>query len=254
MYNSIMHIAEDSNFYVMESPTVGEDDTMFHRHEERTAKSLMAAFWLLGLFNHASYVIMIASAKTISEGGTGMVFLANTIPGMLIKISAPYWFDYVSYERRMLIAFACMVGSFGMVASSEATAGKLFGVLLGSVKTGLGEASLLAAAGKCDTTGRGHCISAFSSGTGAAGFFGFFWKFVWNEWLQLSMATTLWLAQSIAVLYIWIFWKYLHTHLVELEQKGYAQTEDEQRPLELAPYHVSPISKRQHEFIPERIT
>jgi battenin len=227
-------------------PSLSETDDEVERmpcgHEDPGVLSLTLTFWLLGLFNNASYVIMIASAKTISEGGTGMVFLANIVPSMLIKLTAPYWFDYVSYERRMLVAFACMVCSLGMVAASEATVGKLAGVLLGSIQGGLGEASLLAAAGKCDMTGRGRCITGFASGTGFAGIFGFLWKFVLNEWMACSMATTLWLAQSIAVLYIGIFWKYLHPHLVGTGGAMYSQIEDEQLPLDITPCHDHPSS------------
>lgn len=192
------------------------------------------AFWFLGVFNNASYVIMIASAKTISEGGTAVVFLANIFPSMLIKLTAPYWFDHVSYERRMLLAVGCMIASFGLVASmsgggssgnsdfttssstgmTTTTALQLLGVALGSMQSGLGEASLLAAAGNCDTTGSGTYISYFSSGTGFAGVFGFLWKFWWNGVWGCSMSTTLWLAQILALAYIGIFWIYLRPHLL----------------------------------------
>ncbi|CAB9500710.1 Protein BTN1 [Seminavis robusta] len=200
--------------------------------------SLAVAFWLLGLFNNSSYVIMIASAKTISEGGTALVFLANVVPSMCIKLTAPYWFDYVSYEHRMLVAFGCMVGSFAMVASSVVPSIQLLGVALGSAQSGLGEASLLAAAGKCDASGK--CIAGFSSGTGLAGVFGFLWKFVWNEWIQLSMKTTLWLAQSLAVLYICIFWKSLRPFLTQAPPTTITATE-EIEPLEMTTYQT-PLS------------
>ncbi|CAB9520092.1 Protein BTN1 [Seminavis robusta] len=178
---------------------------------EQPPAMLALAFWLLGLLNNAAYIIMIASAKTISEGGTALVFLANVLPAMCVKLSAPYWFDHVSYYHRILIAFWTMVLSFGMVASGTSVGVQLLGVALCSVHTGLGESSLLAAAGKCDASGR--CIGAFSSGTGLAGVFGFFWKFIWNEWMNLSMRTTLWLAQSLSLLYIYIYWKMLHPYL-----------------------------------------
>ena len=213
------------------------------RANNETSTSLMIAFWWLGLFNNASYVIMNASAKTISDGGTGLVFLANIVPGMLVKLTAPYWFDFVSYERRMTIAFVCMVGSLGMVASSKATMGKLVGVLLGSLQGGLGEASLLAAAGKCESSGQGRCVTSFASGTGFAGVFGFLWKFMWNEWMHQSMATTLWLAQLIALLYIGVFWRYLHPHLAMTGQAFYTQIEDEHQLLQVGAGHPSALSR-----------
>lgn len=51
---------------------------------------------------------------------------------------------------------------------------ELFGVALGSLGGGMGEASLLALAGKLDDD-HGGLITAFSSGTGLAGVFGFAW-------------------------------------------------------------------------------
>ena len=64
----------------------------------RAARSLVA-FWLLGLLNNASFVIMIASAKSIASGGVGFVYLADTLPGFALKASAPFWFERVSYAR-----------------------------------------------------------------------------------------------------------------------------------------------------------
>jgi len=51
----------------------------------------VTAFWLLGLINNATYVIMLAGAKEISEGGIGLVYLANIVPTFFIKITGPYW-------------------------------------------------------------------------------------------------------------------------------------------------------------------
>ena len=39
-------------------------------------------FWLLGLLNNASYVIMIASAKSIDAGGVAVVYLVAIGPGL----------------------------------------------------------------------------------------------------------------------------------------------------------------------------
>lgn len=252
-----------------ETETEQEDDgIVYHASSSSSFSSAFVmglAFWVLGLLNNTPYVIMIASAKTISEGGTGLVFLANVVPSLAIKISAPYWFDWVSYQRRMVAAFGLMVLSFGMVASlsTERTAGsegtfsiiticKLLGVAMASSQCGLGEASLLAAAGKVDTSGRGVCITCFSSGTGLAGVFGFLWKFVFNERFHFSMATTLWLAQSLALAYITIFIKYLHSHLDEDAGDYHDALREEEQPLELTTYSDNP-DRRENNSNPEPI-
>eukprot|EP00537_Pseudo-nitzschia_pungens_P018872 CAMPEP_0172411158 /NCGR_PEP_ID=MMETSP1061-20121228/77252_1 /TAXON_ID=37318 /ORGANISM="Pseudo-nitzschia pungens, Strain cf. pungens" /LENGTH=687 /DNA_ID=CAMNT_0013147365 /DNA_START=423 /DNA_END=2486 /DNA_ORIENTATION=- len=244
------------------------------------ARRLALMFWTMGVLNNVGYVIMIAAAKSISEGGVALIFLANIVPSLAIKASAPYWFEKVSYERRLLVAMACMVASFFVVASfSESLGWQLCGVAFGSAQAGLGEATLLALAGKIDgrlgmaaeteteteimqteteilqtetetqtTAGpprasfldggeidsdegafavaafaaeditdrsrhksrskpkqkqkqKGVCLNSFSSGTGFAGVFGFFWKWFWNNLVGLSLSTTLWLAMVLAAVY-----------------------------------------------------
>jgi battenin len=190
-----------------EADIAGDENDILTPPTVSSSRYLHACFWFLGLLNNASYVIMIACAKNISEGGTAMVFLANVGPSLLVKLSAPYWFDHVSYQRRMLFGTLAMISSFSLVASnsSESYSGKftlawsLLGVALGSVQTGLGEASLLALAGKCDgkttsTSSKAQCLTCFSSGTGMAGVFGFFWKWLWTDFLGFSVSTMLWLA------------------------------------------------------------
>ena len=60
-----------------------------------------AGFWIIGLMNNSSYVIMNAGATEISKGGVGLVYLANIVPCFFINLSAPYWFDKVSCNTRV---------------------------------------------------------------------------------------------------------------------------------------------------------
>lgn len=158
-----------------------------------------APFWVLGLLNNTTFVIMIASAKSISEGGTALVFISSVLPGLFVKLSAPFWFDRVSYRIRLGVGSALMAACFLVVGvfSGRNVAMELFGVALCSLQGSLGEASLLALAGKLDSrceafnTGeepredpggetrkrkKGIYITAFSSGTGLAGVAGFAYK------------------------------------------------------------------------------
>lgn len=128
------------------------------------------AFWTLGILNNIPYVVMIAGAKSISEGGTALVFVSNVLPSLCVKLSAPYWFDKVSYSRRISIASFLMSSSFLTVAFFGYLESKrkydhedisdggfnfnvfmqLVGVGLCSAQGGLGEASLLALSGRVD--------------------------------------------------------------------------------------------------------
>mmetsp|Transcript_13625 Transcript_13625/g.31938 ORF Transcript_13625/g.31938 Transcript_13625/m.31938 type:complete len:700 (+) Transcript_13625:433-2532(+) len=204
-------------------------------------RGLGVYFWIAGVINNVGYVIMIAAAKAISEDAVGLVFLANILPAMVVKASAPYWFEKVPYDTRLLVATTLMVASFVTVAASSSGSDsshprssalfwQLTGVACASAQGGLGEASLLALAGKIDgesaalddallaagsdgpsshrpgekatTSGKGTCLNGFSSGTGFAGVFGFFWKWFFNNWLGLSLSVTLWLATILAVGYL----------------------------------------------------
>ena len=141
------------------------------------ASKAVRSFWLLGLLNNSPWVLMLAVATNISAGGVALVFLANQIPGLLVKVSAPYWFHRVSYRTRMLVTAVTMgtacflVGCGGLyrdeMAEAEAEnndqtpkdvdgqswglALELFGVSFVSFSCSLGEASLLALAGKFDS-------------------------------------------------------------------------------------------------------
>eukprot|EP00554_Chaetoceros_debilis_P012763 CAMPEP_0194120850 /NCGR_PEP_ID=MMETSP0150-20130528/44668_1 /TAXON_ID=122233 /ORGANISM="Chaetoceros debilis, Strain MM31A-1" /LENGTH=506 /DNA_ID=CAMNT_0038813047 /DNA_START=55 /DNA_END=1572 /DNA_ORIENTATION=+ len=134
------------------------------------------AIWMLGALNNMPYVIMLAAAKSISEGGTALVFLANIVPGLFVKISGPYWFHKVSYSKRIKAGSVLMSLSFLLVAwfsgesdvdeggggdgGDEEESGnrlgfnvimQLFGVALCSIQGSMGEASLLAICGKIDS-------------------------------------------------------------------------------------------------------
>jgi len=169
----------------------------------------------MGLLNNSAYVVMIAGAKSISEGGTALVFLCNVFPSLLVKLSAPCWFHLIGYKARIYlcaILFAmsfCMVGFYADIDVEEDSNQssryieemELMGVALSAFGGGLGEASLLALAGRYDINQEGVNLTAFSSGTGLAGVFGFLWVEVFHEWLGWSFTTTLLLANILALLY-----------------------------------------------------
>lgn len=65
--------------------------THFGKHRRKIAVRNSVAFFLLGLINNSSYVIMIALAKDIMPSAVGWVFLVNVLPTVVVKVSAPYW-------------------------------------------------------------------------------------------------------------------------------------------------------------------
>ncbi|GMI04990.1 hypothetical protein TrRE_jg11999 [Triparma retinervis] len=134
---------------------------------------IISGFFLLGLLNNASYVIMIAGAKSISEGSVALVFLCNVLPSFLCKLTSPVWFHRVEYKKRINACVLLMSASFVVVAVGEDYKLKLLGVCFASLQSGLGEASILALSSLYPSPVL--CLTSFSSGTGFAGIFGFAW-------------------------------------------------------------------------------
>ena len=65
-------------------------------------------FFVLGVLNNASYVLMLASATEIASSGIAMVYLVVNLPGLVVKASAPYFFEQVSYRARAVGCGAAM--------------------------------------------------------------------------------------------------------------------------------------------------
>ncbi|CAK9008638.1 Protein BTN1 [Durusdinium trenchii] len=165
-----------------------------HRMRERCRPYRMyIAFWILGLLNNFLWVTMNAGANSINKAGIGMVYLANVVPSLTMKLTGPYWFHFVSYRVRMVWMALLMVLSLGTVAWGESPYLKLVGVAFCSVACGMGEASLLAMASFYDAQ---VCLSAWSSGTGFSGIAGYLWSLTFDGLdicFQVQLMVALWI-------------------------------------------------------------
>eukprot|EP00466_Bigelowiella_natans_P012421 jgi/Bigna1/68349/fgenesh1_pg.6_\ len=171
----------------------------------------LVTFFLLGLINNSSFVIFAASAKEIASSDVGLVYLCASVPSFCIRISAPYWFDRVSYKTRIACATILMAASFTGVAFAPYQWLQLLAVMLSSGQQGLGEASFLSL---CSRFGN-KSLTAWSSGTddsdddeeeGVAGLFGYAWIIVFKTWIGLEFRYILLLANILAVGYAITFW------------------------------------------------
>lgn len=225
------------------------------------------------------YVIMLAIAKHVSEGSTGIVFIANTCPGLLVKLSSPYWFDRVSYRQRLQAASLCMAVAFFWMAVQEGQLlGQLCGVALVSLQIGMGEASLLALAGKYDkkaetrrrptdtsntSSNNKRCLLGFATGTGLAGPMGFLWKIALTEWFGWTIPHMLLLGIVLAVFY-WVLFVaalYLgdhvdaddvtssHGHMPVGNSEDSEEEEAEERPAHYEEV-TSPVDDNEQEMMP----
>jgi battenin len=228
------HVAYDpisiEQSYPLSNSSEGIESLSPPPDDDASKKTL--AFFALGVLNNTSYVIMLAAAKHLSEGGTAVVYIVNVLPGLLVKLSAPYWFHRVSYRLRVSTAAAFMALAFVITGNAERQSSHnswlpFVGVAFVSMQCALGEASLLAAAGKCDSKRQQRdearpddedlhnapkttFLTAWASGTGVAGVVGYLWNVAGTEWLHISEATTLTagvvLAFSYALIYRMVLW------------------------------------------------
>lgn len=168
----------------------------------RLSSRVRVAFFLLGLLNNVTYVVMIAGANTISSAAVGLVFLAAVGPSLLLKLSAPHWFHLVSYSVRAAACALLASASLLVVATTRSRIPQLCGVALSSLQSGLGEASMLALAG---AVGGAEPVALWSSGTGAAGVAGFAWVAGLHQALGISFPATLLAGNVFAVAWVWTF-------------------------------------------------
>jgi battenin len=186
------------------------------------------AFWLLGLVNNMAYVIMMAGANDIASGGVGLVYFFDVFPSLMIQITAPYWFQYISYRDRTILGALCMTTSFLLVALGDGSLLlQLIGVFFGGLQSGIGEATFLGLASFYHSR---KCLTAWASGTGLAGLAGYAWKTIFNVVFGLSFSGTLLSACIFPIVYIFLFVEVLETsHLPVPQTKWYGNLHDQRK-------------------------
>ena len=132
-----------------------------------------AAFLILGLMNNLAWVTTNANAGDIYPGGVGIVYAVNSVPEIVIKITAPYWWHLTTYRAKIIVVGSCFLANLVLVGSNMQipTAWKLVGVALSDLGSGLGESSVLALTQHFDNPSL--MLTAWSSGTGFAGVVGY---------------------------------------------------------------------------------
>ncbi|XP_077303552.1 battenin [Lithobates pipiens] len=151
----------------------------------------LAAFWLLGLCNNFAYVVMLSAAHDIlrtetnetstvnvtnssssrydcNQISTAAVLLADILPTLVIKFTAPFYIEQIPYNYRVCVCVITAASSFLLVSFSTDIAVSLLGVIFASVSSGLGEITFLSLTAFFYS----DVVSYWSSGTGGAGILG----------------------------------------------------------------------------------
>ncbi|KAL4105266.1 hypothetical protein QTP88_020523 [Uroleucon formosanum] len=187
----------------------------------------LASFWILGLCNNFGYVVMLSSAHDILKSNsatpgvnetvsinstqdifkrecnhlsTGVILLADILPGLLIKIFSPFLALYVN--RRLSLCIALTTASFLTVAKAKTELVAALGVALTSMASGLGETTLLSYMVNYERS----VVTSWASGTGAAGILGALTYAGLTGIFHLSPSTTMYLMLLVPFLMGVSFW------------------------------------------------
>ncbi|MCJ8739100.1 hypothetical protein PDJAM_G00043350 [Pangasius djambal] len=172
-----------------------------------------SGFWLLGLCNNFAYVVMLSAAHDIlkqqeshnatvptpdllhSHSGnssnssrydcnpvsTAAVLLADILPTLVIKLTAPFVIHKMPYGFRILVCVATAATSFLVVSFSSTVWMSILGVIFASVSSGLGELSFLSLTVYFSS----DVLSGWGSGTGGAGVAG---AFLYSAFTQAGLS------------------------------------------------------------------
>jgi battenin len=170
---------------------------------------------------------------------TGAILLADIIPSFIIKSLSPF----LPYNANYRVLVSCLASSlsFLVVAFADAQSTVIFGVVLTSFASGLGEPTFLAHS----THYSKNVISTWSSGTGGAGVIGALSYSVLRECGLTSQQTLLLmlLVPTIEVLTYFFL-------LSNPASRGSEGSDDEQRPL-IAQREVQVDHDRQQQEVAE---
>ncbi|ODV84434.1 hypothetical protein CANARDRAFT_29282 [[Candida] arabinofermentans NRRL YB-2248] len=153
------------------------------------SKRVFTAFWIFGLVNNVLYVVILSAAIDLVGPLTpkATVLIADVVPSFILKVTAPFFIHLIPYHIRIFLLLGLSFFGMLIVSSSTQIPPILFGIVLASMSSGLGETTFLQLTHFYSET----ALSAWSSGTGGAGLAGSFIFLVMTTWLNISPRTTL---------------------------------------------------------------
>ncbi|KAE8577659.1 hypothetical protein XENTR_v10023008 [Xenopus tropicalis] len=132
---------------------------------------LSAAHDILRTQSNETATVTVSNSSSqydCNQISTAAVLLADILPTLLIKFTAPFYIHLVPYNYRVSLCILTAAGSFLIVSYSTQIAVSLLGVVFASVSSGLGEVTFLSLTAFFPS----NVVSYWSSGTGGAGILG----------------------------------------------------------------------------------
>uniref|UniRef100_A0A0N5BSN5 Battenin n=1 Tax=Strongyloides papillosus TaxID=174720 RepID=A0A0N5BSN5_STREA len=150
----------------------------------------------------------IVTSRECTTTSTGAVLLADILPALVVKFTFPFFADKIPFGIRHFIICLLQVGAYFMVAYSTSVTMSLAGVVLAAIGSGWGEITYLSLSSYYSK----NTISAWSSGTGAAGLVGSFAYAGLTEpnWADLSPKNACLVMQIVPIIFAIAYWIILH--------------------------------------------
>ena len=183
----------------------------------RRSRLIFISFFAFGLLNNILYVVILSAAVDLvgAQVPKATVLLADIVPSFLIKLTAPFFIQWVSYHHRILILVG--LSSIGMLligfSSQERLTTKIAGICMASLSSGLGEFTFLQLTHFYD---RGSSIAGFSSGTGSAGLLGSFVYMFLTSVLNVKTWLVLIIFALLPLAFLFVFYGVLPTMEVKV--------------------------------------
>ena len=184
-----------------------------------STRGVLVAFLLFGLLNNMSYVVMLSAAKDIMDGGVvSIVLLAADVPALMAQTLSPFLLSHRTYGFKVCLITFFAILSYLTVGVSPNPSLKLIGVVFASICFGLGECTFLALASSplLGANNLDSILSAYGSGTGAAGLAGSGIYLVFTSILGWSASASLIL---LCCLPPWILFAYFRLVVPNLTKK-----------------------------------
>jgi battenin len=167
------------------------------------------------------YVIILSAALDLvgPDLPKAIVLLADVAPSLFMKMVAPYFIHVIPYRIRILALVALSFIGMQLVAWQEELPARLFGVVVASISSGLGELSFL---GMTHFYGQ-FALPFWGSGTGAAGLLGAAMYVCATTWIGMSVRSSLMTFGFLPVVMLIAFFGVLPQGPLNGKTKGYEE-------------------------------
>ncbi|CAF4402298.1 unnamed protein product, partial [Rotaria magnacalcarata] len=130
------------------------------------------------------------------------ILLADILPALIIKVTAPLFMHKISYNIRFALIVIFAVSALVIVGLSKVVAFSLFGIACASISSGFGEITML----QLTSFYPKHTVSAWPSGTGAAALLGALSFAALTAPLKVNPRTAILILIFISVLQVFGVW------------------------------------------------